>query len=105
MSCVTRERGTRSGARREMDVIRGDSGRVEYNSYSAARIAFAERACQGTRDNKGSPNVAIFAMLRPVEGEALLTIWEGNHVEKYDSLATEFRRHPTRSVVADGARK
>ena len=44
-------------------------------------------------------------MLRPVEGEALLTIWEGNHVEKYDTLATEFRRHPTRSVVADGARK
>ena len=44
-------------------------------------------------------------MLGPVEGEALLTIWEGNHVEEHDTLEAEFRGHPTRSVVADGASK
>jgi hypothetical protein len=38
-----------------------------------------------------------------VKGEVLLTIREGNHVERYDTLEAEFRSHPTRPVVADGA--
>jgi hypothetical protein len=42
-------------------------------------------------------------MLRPVEGKALLTIREDNHVEKHDTLEAEFRCHPPQSVVADDA--
>jgi hypothetical protein len=49
--------------------------------------------------------ILISAMLGPVKGEALLTIREGNHVEKYDTLEAEFRSRPTQFVVADGARK
>jgi hypothetical protein len=47
----------------------------------------------------------ISAMLGPVEGEAFLTIREGNHVEKYDTLEAKFRSHPTQCVATDGARK
>ena len=45
----------------------------------------------------------ISAMLGSVKGEVLLTIREGNHVEKSDTLDAEFRSHPTQSVVADDA--
>jgi hypothetical protein len=47
--------------------------------------------------------VLISAMLRPAEGEALVTIRDDNHVEKHDTPEAEFRNHPPQSVLANDA--
>jgi hypothetical protein len=70
---------------------------------AARRISFDETRCQGKPAHQHSMKGLISAMLGSVKGEVLLTIREGNHVEKSDTLEAEFRSHPTQSVVADDA--
>lgn len=53
-----------------------------YATLNAARIAFTERVCQGTENNKGSPSATIFVMLKPIKGHMLLTVWEVRYVKK-----------------------
>jgi hypothetical protein len=71
---------------------------------AARRISFDETRCQGEPAHQHSMKVLISAMLGSVKGEVLLTIREGNHVGKYDSLEAVFRSHPTQFVLAHGAR-